>query len=66
MKTNEGNNGIGSDERTKMNGWLRVKPDAADLEAHEEGEGHRYGHDPPRDHREEPPAEADAAVGLVG
>ena len=53
-------------ERTKMNGWLRVKPDAADLEAHEEGEGHRYGHDTPRDHREEPTAEADAAVGLVG
>ena len=52
-------------ELARANEWLRVKPDA-DLEAHEEGEGHRYGHDPPRDHGEEPAAEADAAVGLVG
>ena len=38
----------------------------ADLEADEEGEGQRDGHDAPRDHGEEPPAEADAAVRLVG
>ena len=47
--------------------WLGVKvqPDA-DLEADEEGEGQRYGDDPPRDHGEEPAADSDAAVRLVG
>ena len=38
----------------------------ADLEADKEGEGQRYGHDPPRDHGEEPAADPDATVGLVG
>ena len=37
-----------------------------DLEAHEEGEGQRDGDDPPRDHGEEPAADSDAAVRLVG
>ena len=37
-----------------------------DLEADEEGEGQRDGHDAPRDHGEEPPADPDAAVRLVG
>ena len=44
---------------------IKVQPDA-DLEADEEGEGQRYGDDPPRDHGEEPAADPDAAVGLVG
>ena len=37
-----------------------------DLEADEEGEGQRDGHDAPRDHGEEPAADPDAAVRLVG
>ena len=38
----------------------------ADLEADEEGEGQRDGHDAPGDHGEEPAADPDAAVRLVG
>ena len=36
------------------------------LETDKQREGQRHHDDPPRDHREQPPAEADAGLGLVG
>ena len=47
-------------------GQVKLREGEADLEAHEEGEGQRDGDDPPRDHGEQPAADPDAAVRLVG